>query len=453
MSGPTRIAPHGWSRLVSTLALGALVTLLVGVFCNGALAAEPTSKSKSAQANACMTPDPGYGIYDHWSRRISMGQLLAPQRGGLTKSGGFDLLIHFHGHYPVRKEFVKTANGIVLVAIDLGIGSGAYSSAFASPGTFEALLKSVEAEMARLSGRKSAHIRKLGLSSWSAGYGAIMQILGQPAGKKVDALILLDSLYGGYVEGTKDQLQPAPLQPFVDFARKAARGQKFMFESFSSIQPPGYASTGEVAHYIVKKLGGKLRKTSRSDVLGLQMFERYDRSNYHVRGYRGDDKPDHCAHLGLMADVVKVYLNKRWHPPRGRKGKRPVSTTKVAVVKSGGTHTVVSGDTLGEIAIAHGVSSSALRAANGLGSSSTIRVGQELIIPGASGGTAKPTPGRRASTKASKGERRHKVYAGQTLGGIARRYNVTVNEIRERNGIEVGGRKIRPGDELVIPAD
>lgn len=396
MSGPIRIAPHGWSRLASALALGCLVTLLIGVFDNGAHAAEPASKSQ--RVNACMTPDPGFGIYDPWSRRISMGQLLAPQRGGLTKSGGFDLLIHFHGHYPVRKEFVKTANGIVLVAIDLGIGSGAYSSAFASRDTFETLLKSVEAEMARLSGRKSAHIRKLGLSSWSAGYGAIMQILGQPAGKKVDSLILLDSLYGGYVEGTNDKLKPAPLQPFVDFARKASRGDKLMFESFSSITPPGYASTGEVAHYIVGKLGGKIRKASRSDVLGLKLFERYDRRNYHVRGYRGDDKPDHCAHLGLMADVVKVYLNKRWNPPRGSKGKRPKSTAKPA------TRTA-----------------------------------------------AKPSTGARA--KASAGERHHKVYAGQTLGGIARRYNVTIKAIRDRNDIKVGGRKIRPGDEIVIPAD
>jgi hypothetical protein len=244
-----------------------------------------------------------------------MGQLLAPKRGGVTKSGSFDLLIHFHGHEPIRKEFVKSANGIVLVGIDLGIGSGAYSSAFAAPQTFERLLESVRHEMARRSGRADTTIRRLGLSSWSAGYGAIQQILRQPAGAKVDSIVLLDSLHAGYQDGTSS-VAPGGLEPFVAFAQKAARGQRFLFQSYSSIVPPGYASTREVAHFIVDRLGARARRTRRADVLGLAMDERFDRGNYHVRGYLGDDKPDHCAHLGLIKDVVKTHLNRRWLPPR-----------------------------------------------------------------------------------------------------------------------------------------
>jgi hypothetical protein len=53
--------------------------------------------------NPCMTPDPGFGIYDTWSRKVTMGQLLAPQKGGVSPSGAFDLIVHFHGHEPVRK--------------------------------------------------------------------------------------------------------------------------------------------------------------------------------------------------------------------------------------------------------------------------------------------------------------------------------------------------------------
>lgn len=265
--------------------------------------------------NPCMTPDPGFGLYDGWSRNISMGQLLAPKRGGLTKSGAFDLLVHFHGHEPLRKEFVKSANGIVLVAIDLGIGSGAYSSAFATPQVFEKLLDSVRQEMARRTGRPDTQIRRLGLSSWSAGYGAIQQILRQPAGAKVDAVVLLDSLHAGYQPGTND-VAPTGLDPFVSFATKAARGQKFLYQSYSSIIPPGYASTREVAHFLVNQMGGQVKRTKRADVLGLSMDERFDRGHYHVRGYLGDDKPDHCAHLGLIKDVVKAHLNRRWSPPR-----------------------------------------------------------------------------------------------------------------------------------------
>ena len=230
-------------RRLSRGALAALFALVVLSFTLPS-AARP-NRGAGGGLNPCMTPDPGWGVYGRWSRNISMGQLLAPQRGGLTRSGGFDLIVHFHGHYPVRKEFVKTAKGVVLAAIDLGVGSGAYSNAFANPQAFKRLIESIEKEMARISGRKKTHVRKLALSSWSAGYGAVGQILSQKAGKKVDALILLDSVHAGYADVSAKKLKTSQLDPFIKFARKASRGQKLMFQSHSSIIPPGYASTQE----------------------------------------------------------------------------------------------------------------------------------------------------------------------------------------------------------------
>jgi hypothetical protein len=283
-------------------------------------APKSAAKKRRGGINPCMTPDPGFGIYEHWNGSgMSMGQILLPHQGGISKSGQFDVVIHFHGHEPVRKEFVKTAKGIVLVGIDLGIGSGAYQAPFSNPSTFTNLLASIEAAVARHAGRPRAKIRKLALSSWSAGYGAIEQILRQPAAKKVDALILLDSVHAGYTDEQAHALKTQQLTPFVEFARRAARKQTLMFLSHSSIIPPGYASTTEVADYMTRKLGGKLRKANRKDVLGLDMIDRFDRGNFHVRGYTGDDKPDHCAHIGLMADVVRYHLAPRWKSPRGRK--------------------------------------------------------------------------------------------------------------------------------------
>jgi LysM repeat protein len=410
-------------------------------------------KPRRGGINPCMTPDPGWGVYDRWSRRISIGQMIAPQQGGLTRNGGFDLIVHFHGHYPIRKEFVKTARGIVLVAIDLGTGSGAYQSTFSSPAVFTTLLKSVEREMARRSGRKRTHVRKLGLSSWSAGYGAVSRILAQKAGKKVDALILLDSVYAGYknkhAKDLSKRLTTAQIKPFLKFARRAAGGSRFMFQSYSSIPPPGYASTGEVADYMVRQIGGRLRKSRRSDRLGLELFQRYDRRNYHVRGYRGNDKPDHCAHLGLMRDVLKVHINPRWRTPRGRRGKKSVSKAKVAARKSGNVHVVSSGEHLGGIAKRYGTSVSALRDANGLTRGKPIRIGQELLIPGGGGRAAKRT--KKSGPKAGRGERVHVVADGHSLGKIAQRYHVSVKAIRERNDLRKGGRPIQPGQKLIIP--
>ncbi len=267
-------------------------------------ATQTQKAAKERGVNPCNTPDTGFGIYDRWSRAPLMGQMISPQRGGITRSGAFDVMFHFHGHEPVRKEWVRVMDGAVLVGIDLGLGSGPYEAAFSAPNMFEKLVESVERAMAKKTGNEKAHVRKVGLSGWSAGYGAIQQIIGQSYGKRrVDSVILLDGLHCGYRGESLNEIQ---IESFIDWSRQAAAGRKLMFISHSSIIPPGYASTTETANYLIWKLGGKPR-TSRprgSDPMGLDLISRYSRGNFHVRGYTGNDKMDHCAHLGLYRDVL-----------------------------------------------------------------------------------------------------------------------------------------------------
>jgi LysM repeat protein len=70
-------------------------------------ATQVQKSSKERGVNPCNTPDPGFGIYDRWSRGITMGQFIMPQKGGVTASGQFDVMFHFHGHEAVRKEWVR----------------------------------------------------------------------------------------------------------------------------------------------------------------------------------------------------------------------------------------------------------------------------------------------------------------------------------------------------------
>jgi hypothetical protein len=51
--------------------------------------------------------------------------------------------------------------------------------------------------------------------------------------------------------------------------------------------------------------------------MGLDLISRFSRGNFHVRGYIGNDKMDHCAHIGLYRDVLKVHIKPRWRSPRG----------------------------------------------------------------------------------------------------------------------------------------
>jgi hypothetical protein len=274
--------------------------------------AESASASKERDINPCDTPDPGFGAYERWNRDVTSGQMLAPKKGGVSGSGAFDLVIHFHGHEPARKEWVRVMKTQVLVATTLGIGSGVYESTFRDANAFPRLVESVEAVMAARSGRKTTHARKIALSAWSAGYGAVRSLLSQPSVReRIDSVILLDALHCDYAG---EALERADLDPFVRYARDAAANKRLMVVTHSSIVPPGYASTTETANFLIRELGGKARpaRPRASDPLGLELISRYDRGDFHVRGYAGQDKPDHCAHLGLLRDILQVHLVPRW---------------------------------------------------------------------------------------------------------------------------------------------
>lgn len=99
------------------------------------------------------------------------------------------------------------------------------------------------------------------------------------------------------------------------------------------------------------------------------------------------------------------------------------------------THTVRRGQTLSGIAQQYSVSIADLRAANGLGSSSLINVGQSLKIPGRG---------------VDGGPRMHTVRSGQTLISIARDYGVSVSDLRAANRLG-SSSLIRVGQTLQVP--
>jgi len=105
------------------------------------------------------------------------------------------------------------------------------------------------------------------------------------------------------------------------------------------------------------------------------------------------------------------------------------------------THEVQTGETLSGIAWQYGITVEALMQANGL-TSELIQVGQKLQIPATEAApTATPLP---------EGIRIHVVKEGDTLGGIALQYGVSVAALREANDLD--SDMIRIGQELTIPS-
>lgn len=121
----------------------------------------------------------------------------------------------------------------------------------------------------------------------------------------------------------------------------------------------------------------------------------------------------------------------------------PVPQEKVTQSK----YTVARGDTLSKLSKKFGVSVREIKRANGL-SGDTLRTGMRLSIPGLS--SAEPGESEAESVAASslpRGE--YVVKKGDTLGRIARRYDVTIKELKKENNIK--GNSIRSGQVLYIP--
>lgn len=113
-------------------------------------------------------------------------------------------------------------------------------------------------------------------------------------------------------------------------------------------------------------------------------------------------------------------------------------------------HTVVRGDTLGELARKYRVSIATIKKANGMKSDAAM-LGQKLKIPGAIKPAAEPVPPAVAETPAPapQAPRSHTVARGDTLERIARKHRVTPQQIMQANGMK--SDVVRLGAKLVIP--
>ncbi len=131
------------------------------------------------------------------------------------------------------------------------------------------------------------------------------------------------------------------------------------------------------------------------------------------------------------------------------------------------THRISKGQTLGKIAKRYNVTIAAICHASSIERRKPLRLGQQLCIPARNdeGGekarawcekrkaveTPKQQKKAESKTKAQDEVRWHRVYQGQHLGMIARRYNVTVEAIVGAN--EISKRApIIPSQQLIIPA-
>jgi len=131
------------------------------------------------------------------------------------------------------------------------------------------------------------------------------------------------------------------------------------------------------------------------------------------------------------------------------RGRTLAAVALLALVGSAAAPSVITlrpGDTLWDLARAHGTTVAELQRLNGLSGNGMIYAGRQLKLPGSTGGSG----GSGSSQGAAGSGRTHLVRSGDTLSGLAASYGVPVRAIAEANGLP-GSGLIRIGTSLSIP--
>ncbi|MGH9524508.1 MAG: hypothetical protein ACRD3E_18450 [Terriglobales bacterium] len=222
---------------------------------------------------------------------LSTGTLLLPDSARLRAT--MPLYIHFHGAPWLAEWSVNQRDPhAAVITVQLGAGSGVYSQAFKESVKLASLLEEAAHD---LSPDRSIQFRPVVLSGWSAGYGAIREILrNHDNWKRIDAVLLEDGIHTSYVpDGQPGPLDPAPLEPFIEFAREAIAGRKTFVILHSEIFPGTFASTTECSEYVLHQLGLAPRPVLKWGPLGMQQISAAGAGKFRVMGFAGNTAPDH----------------------------------------------------------------------------------------------------------------------------------------------------------------
>ncbi|MBI4953078.1 MAG: hypothetical protein HY908_13675, partial [Myxococcales bacterium] len=282
-----------------------------------------------------------------------VGYLLTLPPSFASADGSYDLVVHFHGNPDVVEESCAVAGlNAAVVLVNAGNGMRSYLGRFASPRDLAGIVDRSEALLAER-GLRGARVRRVALSSWSAGYGAVMQIIRQPEHRaRVAAVVVLDGVQGR-LDGS-GALNVQEIEPLVELAREAMRGDKMLLLTHSEIPSAGdMGSTTQALGALLQGLGvaespleravemEPLRSTLESfparTLAKLRQLSEGHWGGLTVRGYAGIRPEDHNAQLLQMAAIAVPDLRRYLEstpPPAAPAGAPPPDVVPSEPVRS-----------------------------------------------------------------------------------------------------------------------
>ena len=235
------------------------------------------------------------------------------------ESGETSITAHFHGAvWFAIDEHLRRGLDEPLVCFALGEGSSVYARPFKDRQRFGRIIKLIEADLSQRGPWPAARVVRIDVSSFSAGYGAVREIVQVPEYVKLlRRVVLADSLYAGWDPSTTRPgatSRPAaeniePWRAFVEAAASGKDGKTFILTH--SQVPTSYANTEACARALIEMVGARIEPVERGALPAtldpdFPLLYRADKGNFHVWGYGGVDGPAHMTHPRHIAEVWRA---------------------------------------------------------------------------------------------------------------------------------------------------
>ena len=232
---------------------------------------------------------------------LELGTLFVPPRVKKTRS--VSLLFFFHGGDWLPEVAVAQRRNMAVISVQAGQGSSTYANLFADPLRFPKLIADAE-------GKSGLRFGEVDLGGWSAGCGALRQILKDPTSyQRVSRVLCIDGIHAGYVNGKpgpmESQIDTENLQIWLQLGRDAIAGKKRLIITHSEIFPGTFASTTETADYLLQEWGLRSRAVVKWGPMKTQTLSEVKRGRLLVIGFAGNSALDHVDELHSLPAYLR----------------------------------------------------------------------------------------------------------------------------------------------------
>jgi len=220
-----------------------------------------------------------------------------------------ELAIHFHGAawFAIDEHVARGVDG-PLIVFNNGEGSSVYRAPFEDRERLPRWIRLVE-QAVQARGEKGYRVASVSITSFSAGYGAVREIVRDPGlWKRVRLIVLLDSMYASHAADGSKTPEPAQIDVWAPFVHSAMAGERSFVFTCSRVPTATYSNSTDCARALAKVVGIPMTRVEPGTLAAtlddrFPLLERADSGNAHFWGYGGEDAQAHMTHARHLADV------------------------------------------------------------------------------------------------------------------------------------------------------